>query len=383
MERSFIQQYINDNKHLLFQTLQELCAIPAPSGKEEKRAAYCQKWLESVGAKGVYIDEANIVVFPLNCENSNDICVFVAHTDTVFPDIEPMPYREDDMNIYCPGVGDDTASLAVLLLLAKFYVQHNQKPTGGFLFVCNSCEEGLGNLKGTRRIFEDYNGRITRFISFDSNLDIINDSCAGSHRYQVQVQTPGGHSFQDFGTPNAIHELSKIITSIYHIKPLEKEGCRTTYNVGNITGGTSINTIAQSASMLCEYRSEDKDCLAYMAKQFERIFKEANTDSVTVTVDQIGNRPCSNIDPKEEAQLLELVRPIIEEVIHKPVIVKSASTDCNNPLSLGIPAVCIGVYTGGGVHTREEWVRKDSLEPGLEIAIRIANQLAQNIFVIQ
>ena len=169
MEDSFIHQYINDNKHLLFQTLQELCAIPAPSGKEEKRAAYCKEWLESVGAKGVYIDEAKNVVFPLNCEDSNDICVFVAHTDTVFPDTEPMPYREDDVNIYCPGVGDDTASLAVLLLLAKFYVTHTQKPTGGFLFVCNSCEEGLGNLKGTRRIFQDYNGRITRFISFDSS----------------------------------------------------------------------------------------------------------------------------------------------------------------------------------------------------------------------
>lgn len=378
MELSLIQQYINDNKHLLFQTLQELCAIPAPSGKEEKRAAYCKKWLESVGAKGVYIDEAKNVVFPLNCENSNEICVFVAHTDTVFPDTEPMPYREDDMNIYCPGVGDDTASLTVLLLLAKFYVQHNQKPNGGFLFVCNSCEEGLGNLKGTRRIFQDYSGRITRFISFDSNLDVINDSCAGSHRYHVQVKTSGGHSFQDFGTPNAIHELSKIITSIYHIKPLEKEGCRTTYNVGNITGGTSINTIAQSASMLCEYRSEDKDCLAYMATQFEQIFKKTNTDSVSVTVEQIGNRPCSNIDPKKESQLLEVVLPIIEEVIQKPVVVKSASTDCNIPLSLGIPAVCIGVYTGGGVHTREEWVRKDSLEAGLKIAIRVANRLANN-----
>ena len=378
MELSFIHQFINDNKHLLFQTLQELSAIPAPSGKEEKRAIYCKKWLESVGAKGVYIDEEKNVVFPLNCEDSDKICVFVAHTDTVFPDMEPMPYREDGTKIYCPGVGDDTASLAVLLLLAKYYVQHNQKPAGGFLFVCNSCEEGLGNLKGTRRIFQDYSGRITRFISFDSNLDIINDSCAGSHRYQVQVQTPGGHSFQDFGTPNAIHELSKIITDIYQIKPFEKEGCRTTYNVGNITGGTSVNTIAQSASMLCEYRSEDKDCLAYMATQFERIFKEANTDSVTVTVDQIGNRPCSNIDLAREARLVELVRPIIEDVIQKPTIVKSASTDCNIPLSLGIPAVCIGVFTGGGSHTREEWILKDSLEPGLEIAIRVANQLASD-----
>lgn len=379
MQSEFINSFVKENEPLLLETLRELCAIPAPSGKEEKRAAYCKQWLENIGAKGVYIDEALNVIFPLNCEGSKDITVFVAHTDTVFPDLEPMPYVDDGEKIHCPGVGDDTASLAVLLLLAKYCVENNVQPKGGFLFVCNSCEEGLGNLKGTRQLFRDYEGRISLFISFDSSLNHINNRCVGSHRYEVEVQTEGGHSFQRFGIPNAIAHLSQIVSRIYDIQVPRKDGCRTTYNVGTITGGTSVNTIAQSAKMLCEYRSEDKDCLAYMEKQFEDIFAQANTDEVKVLVNKVGDRPCGNVDPDKIAALVELLRPVISDVIGMPVNTKSASTDCNIPLSLGIPAVCIGVYFGGGSHTREEWVQKDSLVPGLEVAIRVAYKLMEEV----
>lgn len=378
MELESIKAYIKENEPLLLKTLRELCAIPAPSGKEEKRAAYCKQWLDNIGAEGVYIDEALNVIFPVNCDGSDKITVFVAHTDTVFPDMEPMPYVDDGEKIHCPGVGDDTACVAVLLLLAKYYVENNIKPAGGFLFVCNSCEEGLGNLKGTRQLFQDYAGRIARFISFDSNLDSMYDNCAGSHRYEVEVQTPGGHSFSRFGIPNAIAHLAKIISKIYAIQVPAKEGCRTTYNVGTVTGGTSVNTIAQSAKMLCEYRSEDKDCLAYMEKQFAEIFAQANTDEVKVIVNKVGDRPCSDIQHSKVAALVERLRPIISDVIQMPITIKSASTDCNIPLSMGIPAVCMGAFFGGGSHTREEWVRKDSLTLGLEAVIRVANELCTN-----
>ena len=157
---SSIKEFVQQNEAALLQTLRELCAIPAPSHQEEMRAAYCKKWLEEAGAEGVYIDEALNVVFPLNCQGSNQITVYVAHTDTVFPDTEPMPILEDDTYIRCPGVGDDTASLSVLLMLAKYCIQKKIQPQKGILFVCNSCEEGLGNLKGTRQIFKDYAGRI-------------------------------------------------------------------------------------------------------------------------------------------------------------------------------------------------------------------------------
>lgn len=362
---------------MLLQTVKELCAIPAPSGMEEKRADYCKRWLEAVGAAGVYIDDALNVVFPLNCEGSDAITVFVAHTDTVFPDLEPMPYVDDGEKIHCPGVGDDTASLAVLLMMAKYCVEKGLKPDGGYLLVCNSCEEGLGNLKGTRQIFKDYAGRIARFISFDSGLDTIANECAGSHRYEVEVQTEGGHSFQKFGNANAIAKLADMITKIYAIELPKKEGRRTTYNVGIVSGGTSVNTIAQSAKMLCEYRSEDKDCLAYMEGKFAEIFRNANTDEVKVVVTKVGDRPCSDIAPEKVQQLVDLIRPEIEAVISSPVALKSSSTDCNIPLSLGIPALCIGVYRGAGSHTREEWVRKDSLGPGLEVAIRTAYKLME------
>ena len=119
MNVQHLNEFITSNYPVMLQTLRELCAIPAPSHFERARAEYCRAWMESVGARGVYIDDALNVVFPINCEGSNEITVFVAHTDTVFPDTEPMPYFEDDERICCPGVGDDTASVAVLLMLAK------------------------------------------------------------------------------------------------------------------------------------------------------------------------------------------------------------------------------------------------------------------------
>lgn len=370
-----LNDFIKANYPAMLQTLRELCAIPAPSHLEQARAEYCRTWLESAGAQGVYIDDALNVVFPINCEASNEITVFVAHTDTVFPDTEPMPYFEDDEKICCPGVGDDTASVSVLLMLAKYFVENDIKPRNGVLFVCNSCEEGLGNLKGTRKIFADYEGRIAQFISLDSHLSAISDACAGSHRYEVEVQTAGGHSYQNFGRPNAICELSEIVSAIYEIKVPEKTGCRTTYNVGGISGGTSVNTIAQSAKMLCEYRSNDRECLEIMQGKFEQIFKQAASDAVRVSVNKIGDRPCSNIDEATLAPMRRVVGETVESVIGKSVKFNSASTDCNIPLSLGIPALCIGVYTGGGAHTREEWMDKKSLITGLEVAVKVATAL--------
>ena len=377
MNVQHLNEFITSNYPAMLQTLRELCAIPAPSHSEQARAEYCRAWLESVGARGVYIDDALNVVFPINCEGSNEITVFVAHTDTVFPDTEPMPYFEDDERICCPGVGDDTASVAVLLMLAKYFIENKIQPRRGVLFVCNSCEEGLGNLKGTRKIFADYEGRIAQFISLDSHLSTISDACAGSHRYEVEVLTQGGHSYSCFGRPNAICELSKIVAAIYDIKVPEKEGCRTTYNVGSISGGTSVNTIAQSAKMLCEYRSSDRECLEIMQRKFENIFGGAMSDEVRVSVSKIGDRPCSNIDEATLAPLRQKVGAVVESVIGKKVNFNSSSTDCNIPLSLGIPALCIGVYNGGGAHTREEWMQKSSLIPGLEIAIKVAVQLVE------
>ena len=367
-----IKEYISHNKALLLATLKDLCHIPAPSHAEQQRAEYCKNWLIGAGAEGVYIDDALNVVFPLNCDGSRAITVFAAHTDTVFPDTEPMPYFDDGEKIHCPGAADDTASVCVLLLMAKYCIEHHVRPQNGFLFVCNSCEEGLGNLKGTRELFRSYEGRIGRFITLDSNIDIVCDRCVGSHRYEVEVCTTGGHSFNKFGNKNAIAELAGIVSRIYQIEVPKKEGTKTTYNVGTISGGTSVNTIAQTAKMLCEYRSDDKDCLAVMQEAFEEIFRTAGSDEVQVSVKCVGERPCSSIGEEPIDALKQFVVPVIERVSGEAVAFTSGSTDCNIPLSLGIPALCVGVNRHAGTHTREEWVDKASLTEGLEIAIRLS-----------
>ncbi|MBR6682060.1 MAG: M20/M25/M40 family metallo-hydrolase [Clostridia bacterium] len=372
-----IKNYIAQNGELAYQTLKELCLIPAPSHFEHERAEYCKKWLEGYGAKGVYIDEALNVIYPINCDNSNKITVFAAHTDTVFPDREPMPYHDDGQRVHCPGCADDTASVVSLLLAAKFYVENKIVPQNGIMFVFNSCEEGLGNLKGTRKLFEDFEGKIESFITLDSNLNVIADHSVGSHRYEVTVLTEGGHSFGKFGNKNAIAELCKIVNEIYKINVPAKEGTKTTYNVGTIEGGTSVNTIAQSAKMLCEYRSDDKECLDFMQAEFMRIFDEA-AKNTEIKVEIVGERPCSITDKSEIEKLKEKLIPIIEETINEKVSCMSGSTDCNIPLALGVKALCIGSNVHEGQHTREEWVDKESILTGTVITIRSCLALTKN-----
>ena len=367
-----IKQYIKENTEYMYSILKELCAIPSPSHFEHKKAEYCKKWLQDAGAEGVYIDDALNVIFPLNCENSNEITVFAAHTDTVFPEMEPLPYIDDGEKIHCPGVADDSASVAILLLTAKFLIDNKIVPEKGIMFVCNSCEEGLGNLKGTKQLFKDYDGRIARFITYDSSLDHIYDNCVGSHRYEVEVNTIGGHSLSDFGNANAIHKLSQIVDQIYKIEVPKINDSITTYNVGTISGGTSVNTIAQNAKMLCEYRSDNKDCMEFMRKKIAEIFDSANCDEAKVTVKLVGDRPCADIDRSKVEDFKSVVVPIIEEVIGQKLRFETASTDCNVPYSLGVPALAIGLNTHSGVHTYEEWVDKKSMILGFEIGLKLA-----------
>ncbi len=370
--------YIQRHMPLLLTTLRKLCAIPAPSGAEEARAVYCKRWLEREGAVGVYIDEAQNAVLPLGCDGSDAITVVAAHTDTVFPDTSPMPLVEDDAFIRCPGVGDNTASVAVLLLAAKYFLENGGVPHGGVLFVWNSCEEGLGNLKGVRHIMNAYAGRVERFISLDCHLDEIATRCVGSHRYEVTVRTTGGHSYLAFGEKNAIAELSAIVSRIYALAVPRCGNSRTTYNVGEITGGTSVNTIAQEATMLCEYRSDNADCLMQMQAAFERIFEEARANGVDVQVTRIGERPCMGaVDQAALHTLIAACKDIVADVAGAAPKEIASSTDCNIPLSLGIPSVCIGVYAGGGMHTREEWVEKASLAQGLETAVRVIGAVCE------
>lgn len=371
MEKETIKRYAEEAHRLM----RELCAIPAPSHFEDERAAYCCEYLKKIGYERVYIDEAKNVVCEAFGEDLNDITVFAAHTDTVFPDTEPMPYYEKDGIAYCPGVGDDTASLAVLLAAAKYCKDQNVKSDRSMLFVCNSCEEGLGNLKGVRALCEKYGAKMGRFVTFDSQTALMVTKCVGSHRYLVRAKTAGGHSFNRFGNKNAIAALAGIIERIYAIEVPKKEGSKTTYNVGTIKGGTSVNTIAEDAEMLCEYRSDEVTCLEAMQEKFQTIFQNANQDGVAITVERVGDRPCSRgVDEEKLTELIKGSRAIIEAITGESIRLDPGSTDCNIPMSMGIPSVAVGVYRGDRSHTRDEWVEIASLHDGIEIAVSLMKQ---------
>lgn len=364
----------------LHELLGKLVSIPAPSHNEGARAEFCKRWLTECGAEGVYIDEALNCIYPINCEGNNDITVFMAHTDTVFPDTTPFEMKDDGERFLAPGVGDDTASLAIMLIVTKRIIKEGFKAKHGVLIVANSCEEGLGNLKGSKRIMEDFGGRVKEFYTFDGRYTSVINRCVGSHRYEVECFTKGGHSFGAFGNPNAIAKLSELITKLYSIEVPKKENTKTTYNVGKIEGGTSVNTIAQYARMLYEYRSDNAECLGIMENKFKELIDLANSvGDAEFKVNIVGIRPCGGeIDTAHHEKMVERVIEICERNTGLPCHRTSGSTDCNSAMAVGTPAVCVGIYNGGGTHTREEYVNKASLPIGL----KICSELMLDHFVV-
>lgn len=240
--------------------LKALCAIPAPSHHEERRAEWIQAWLEKRGLSAE-IDDAKNVRCGFGLSQYQDIVVIMAHIDTVFPDLQPMPMREEAGRLYCPGVGDDTANVAGMLTLMDIFHRLNARPACGVLFVCNSCEEGLGNLAGCKAIMRDFAPRVKAFLSLDDQSTHVCARAVGSARYRITAETRGGHSFADFGARNAVEVLSRLVCALYRQHVPRAAGSLTTYNVGVISGGTSVNAIAQRAEMLYEYPL--KRCAVY------------------------------------------------------------------------------------------------------------------------
>lgn len=358
-----VKEYIEKNYEECKQLLCELVVIPAPSYHEQARAQFIKNWLDNIGYHAVIDEKSNVIIDETH--QSEPISLVMAHTDTVFNDLQHINLKEDPSYLHAPGIGDDGANVVLGMMLLKYLKEHHI-PLNSYVFVFNVCEEGLGNLNGSKAIYQHYQNRIQEMVSFDCYYNEIFNQAVGSIRYKIIVNTKGGHSYFDFPEKNAIVEACHLIDQLYHLPYQPKE--KTTYNVGIIEGGTSVNTIAQDAYFLFEIRSVNDDDLHAMQKVAENVFNQT-IDGVQITYEIIGERPCGkNVNEEKIIQMTNRAYQAIHKIVDDEIMITSGSTDCNYFLSHSIPSICFGLCMGDGAHTLEEKIEKESLKKGFQIA---------------
>ncbi len=354
------------------------CEIPAPTFKEEKRAEYFKQRFAQLGLKNVRIDGVGNVIGERPGTGGGPALVLAAHLDTVFPEETDVKVKRQGSVIAGPGIGDDCRGLGVILGVARALNEAGVETEGTIIFVANVGEEGLGDLRGTRHLFnQELKGRITHFISVDgAGLEITN-TAVGVVRYRVTFRGPGGHSYGAFGLPSPIHAMGRAIEKISRFQVPKQP--KTTFNVGKIDGGTSVNSIAHTAWMEVDMRSESAAELAKLEAEFKRVVQEsldeenarwASPKKLVVEMKIVSQRP-AGVQPADS--------PIVKTAMAADAALgvktrlTSGSTDSNIPISLGVPAITIdGGGEGRGAHSLDESFDTTNSHIGTQRALLIA-----------
>lgn len=351
----------SDNPWTLDQQI-SICEIPAPPFKEAVRAEEFRRRLVALGLVNVRIDEVGNVIGERTGTGGGPRVVISAHLDTVFPEGTDVAVRREGTRFSAPGIGDDCRGLAVLLQVAKAMQAADVATTGDVIFVGTVGEEGEGNLRGVRHLFRA--GRaagIDYFISVDGAGFEVTSRAVGSHRYRVTYEGPGGHSYGAFGMPNPIHALGRAMAKIAEIQVPAQP--KTTFNVGVIGGGTSVNSIPFSATMDVDLRSESQaeldradarlQAAVQAALEEEKARWPASTKSLTVKVEDLGRRPAG---AQPDSAFIVQAALASARALGASTETAATSTDSNIPIGLGIPAITIdGGGRGGGSHSLTEW----------------------------
>ncbi len=344
--------------------------IAAPTFAEGERATFILSQLEALGLCDVEHDDLYNVYgrLPAASPGNHPPVIISAHMDTVFPLDTDLTVKRDGRYIYGPGLGDNSTGVAGILHLAQTLSTHHLQLPADLWFVANVGEEGLGDLRGMRAVVKRF-GREASYIVVEGGLfGQISHQAIGVRRFRIEVNAGGGHSWGNFGRASAIHELAHLIVEIDRLAVSTSP--KTTYNVGVIEGGISINSIAQSASMLLDLRSEDAGALAELVKAVEmivhsareRLSRKGDVD-VAINISQIGNRPAGSIP--SQSPLVTAAEDALRFVGCEQVNYVASSTDANIPLGQGIPAVCVGLTQSGNAHRLDEFIDPLFLSAGL------------------
>ncbi len=364
---SAVQESLTRLTDSLDQVLDEtahLCCIPAPTFEEAERAAYVAERMRAIGLTDVQIDRIHNVTGLLSAGSSGPTTLVAAHLDTVFPRATPLQVRCTKQRLYGPGIGDNCVAVAAMLSVAAAMRHLQPMPPGRVIFAANVGEEGLGNLCGIRALLDTWHGQVDTVIAVEGHgIDEVRTTGIGSTRLEVTFTGPGGHSWGAFGIPSAIHALGSAIHKIARLQVPHDP--KTTFNVGVVEGGGSVNTIAPRATMLVDLRSVDPAQLAHLEERVARLFQEVQQDTgVQVTSRIVGQRPAAAL--ATEHPLCHGVSDIRKYLHLRPALFSAASTDANLPLSLGIPAVCLGITRGALAHTVQEYIDTTPVGGGLK-----------------
>ena len=358
----------------------ELTETEAPPFKESNRAKLFSNYFNQIGMDSVWIDKEGNVLGLFKGRKGERTVALDAHLDTVFPEGTDVKVRVKNDTLFAPGIGDDTRGLAMILTIAETIVKSEIKPVDNILFIGTVGEEGLGDLRGVRYLFKNNEPKIDSWIAIDGgSIGRVNNQALGSYRYEVIFDGPGGHSWGAFGLVNPHHALGAGIKNFVEKADIYTDnGPKTSYNVGIISGGTSINSIPFKSSMQIDIRSIDPNRLNDMEEILFNSMSKAldeqnaikrNGPDLKLTINKIGNRPSGKVD--ESVPLIQKTIAATQYMGVEPRLT-IGSTDSNIPISLGLPAVTIGRGgEGGGAHSLDEWwLNKDGYK-SIQLALLI------------
>jgi acetylornithine deacetylase/succinyl-diaminopimelate desuccinylase-like protein len=359
-----------------------LCEVEAPPFKETKRGVLFAQMLKEIGLTNIRTDKEGNVLGELAGAQPRPHLLLAAHLDTVFPEGTEVRVKREGTLLRGPGIGDDCRGLAVVLAVARQMVRSGIKTPGTITFVGNVGEEGLGDLRGVKHLFnEELKGRVDRFVSIDGTGLGITNVAVGSLRYRVTFKGPGGHSFGAFGMSNPIHALGRAVEKISNFEVPRDP--KTTFNVGRIGGGTSVNSIAFESWMEVDMRSSDAKSLEAIDVKFNRAIddavreEDARWGKRVLSADKalVGNRPAGQT--RSDAPIVQAAVSVTR-ALGLSVSLDEGSTDANYPMSLGIPAITIdGGGRGTDAHALSETFDTTDSWKGTQRALLLAIALAQ------
>lgn len=356
--------------------LMTLTQIPAPPFMEDERGAAFLQMMIDLGVDSSWTDEVGNVIGLRRGSGTGEVLAIAGHLDTVFPPETDVTIRISGDTLFAPGIADDTRGLATVLAVLRAMNESNIRTEADILFIGNVGEEGIGDLRGVKHLFRDGGPRIDHFISVDgTSANGITHMGLGSHRYRVTFKGPGGHSWGAFGLANPAHAMGRAIRYFQDgAGPYTANApFRTSYNVGRIGGGTSVNSVPFESWMEIDMRSEGDETLdavdAILQGAIQRALAEENAlrtrgEPLTVDVDMIGDRPSGEV--AIDHPFVEQTAAVTRALGLFPGFGRS-STDSNIPISLGIPAVTIGGGGQGfGAHSLDEWFRNEDGALGVQ-----------------